>query len=317
MSDSDPRPPVSLSLDDQGQPFPGPFAAIFITMAAFTTALFVTLLLSDQPMIMAAGVGEAIGLGGVATLAARRVPEPQAERLGMRGFRIQLLLPVLLLLPVVILISEADNWVRPLFPAPAEAVETVEASAEEAPEPVDEAAEPLSDTSMRYETIQTAIVAIGIQPVVNAFLFFGVLLQGLVAHLGRTRGIAVTCFLYLVVHAPIADSPSGAIVLLLNVIVTSTLFSIARLATGSILPSMLLAAGLGAIHLSAIRGGEWMVQIPGFNADGDHTPLMVLLPCVAAVTYGLWVLVRAMLDAPPPPPVVPLPDEDDDEGFHF
>jgi membrane protease YdiL (CAAX protease family) len=183
-------------------------------------------------------------------------------------------------------------------------------------EAVEEAAEPLSDASLRYQAIQTAIVAIGIQPVVNAFLFFGVLLQGLVAHLGRTRGIAVTCFLYLVVHAPISDSPSGAIVLLLNVIVTSSLFSIARLATGSILAPMLLAAGLGAIHLSAIRGGEWMVQIPGFNADGDHTPLAVLLPCIAAVAYGTWVLVRAMLDAPPPPPVEPVPD-DDDEGFHF
>lgn len=307
MSDSDPRPHAPFSLDDQDQPFPGPFAAIFITMAAFTSALFVTLIFSDQPIIMAAGIGEAIGLGGVATLAARRVPEPQAERLGMRGFAPRLLLPLLMLLPVVILVSEVDNWVRPLFPAP-------EVVTEEVAEAI---AEPLNEASQRYETIQTAIVAVGIQPVVNAFLFFGVILQGLVAHLGRTRGIAVTTFLYLVVHAPIADTPAGAIVLLLNVLVTCSLYCIARLATGSILAPMLLFAGLAAIHLSAIRGGTSVPQIPGFNADGDHTPLGILLVCLVAVAYGTLVLVRAMQAAPPPPPVEPVDPQDEDEGFHF
>jgi membrane protease YdiL (CAAX protease family) len=307
MSDTDPRRPLPFSLDDQGQPFPGPFAAIFITMAAFTAALFCVLLLADQPMIMAAGVGEAIGLGGVATLAARRVPEPQSERLGMRGFQLRLLLPLLMLLPVVVLISEVDNWVRPLFPV---AEEVAEALAADAPGP-------LSESTQRYETIQTAIVAIGIQPVVNAFLFFGVLLQGLVAHVGRTRGIAVTTFLYLVVHAPISDSPGGVMVLLLNVLVTCAFFCIARLGTGSILAPMLLSAGFGVIHLAALRGAGWMLPIPGFNADGDHTPLVILLPCLACVGYGLLILSRAMLAAPPPPPIPPQIELESDEGFHF
>ena len=86
MQDPESRPPTPALLQPGDGIFPGPLAALALTFAAvFSTAIVVTIV-GDMPFIAAVGIGQAIGLGGVATLAARRVPEPQAERLGLCGF---------------------------------------------------------------------------------------------------------------------------------------------------------------------------------------------------------------------------------------
>ncbi len=288
--------------------FPGPFAALLLTLAAIFATAFVVALFAGQPLITGLGVGEAVGLGGVATLAARRVPEPQAERLGLRTFDLNLLAPLLCLLPVVILVSELDNWVRILLPPSPELLELVAEAQSQA--------KVLSESGSFYAAIQTGIVALGISPLVESFLFFGVILQGVVAHIGRRRGILLTAILYSLLHIPAAPAPGDAVVPMASALIVAGLLCLARLASGSLLAPALLAAALAAINLSAVPLAD-AAPIPGFNAEGTHTPLSILLPSAAALLWGFSTLLRVARQQPLAPPL-PSPEHDDpDEGFHF
>ena len=133
--------------------------------------------------------------------------------------RPKLVWPLLALLPVVILISELDNWTRLIVP-PSPEVAELRAQLEE-----------LARIDSVYAALQTVIVAVGINPVVEGFLFFGVMLQGLVAHLGRTRGALLTAILYSLVHFPASGAPGDAIVPLASALITGMLLCLARLAT--------------------------------------------------------------------------------------
>jgi len=307
MQDTEPPGPAPIRRAEIGEMFPSPFTALLITLAAIFATLLIASLSSGLPGIVALGIGEAIGLGGVATLAARRIPEPQAERLGLRGFDAKFILPLLALIPVVILVSEVDNWVRPHFPPSAELTELT------AP------AEDLSEGDALYDSIQTAIVSLGIVPVVEVFLFMGVLLQGLVAHVGRRQGVLLTVALYQLLHFPLVAAPGDAIVPILTTLLIGALLCLARLATGSLLAAISLGVALGATVVFASALSE-VIAIPGFNAEGPHTSILLLVPCVAAVTFGVTKLVAAARAAPALPGALDceeVSDHDPDEGFHF
>ena len=62
--------------------FPSPAVAFALTMGAWLVTGFLIALLGREIDIVSLGMGEVFGFGLVATLAARRVPEPQAERDG-------------------------------------------------------------------------------------------------------------------------------------------------------------------------------------------------------------------------------------------
>ncbi len=296
MSAPGPRPPMPFGI------FPNVAMAMVLVMAAFSAQLFIAVLVSGGDFDYAAvAVGQALGIGGVATLAARFVAEPQVERLGLRGFDLRFLLPLLMVIPIVILVSEIDNYVRPLFPG------------ELIPE-ADEPIPPPSELSKTYERILLTLIGVGIQPVVNSFLIMGVVQQGVIAHVGRLWGIAFTTLIYWVMNPPAASSVGEMISYSVYVLATGALLCIARLATGSLLAPILLAAGLAIINMVALFEAEF-VQIPGFNAEGDHTPAVVLIPCAASVAAGAWMLVRAAAAAPDPPP--PPPPDEDDEPFPF
>jgi hypothetical protein len=149
MQNPDPQPLLLASRDEI---FPSPLVATLLTLAAIFATALVTSIVAEQPYVAAIGIGEALGLGGVATLAARRVPEPQANRLGMLGFDPRLIVPLLCLIPIVILVSEVDNWVRLAFPPSEELSELAREIQERA------------KVDSLYAGIQTGIVAIGISP---------------------------------------------------------------------------------------------------------------------------------------------------------
>ncbi len=284
--------------------FPSPFTALVITLAAIFATGIVASVFSSQPGVVAVGIGEALGLGGVATLAARRIPQPQAERLGLRAFDARFLLPLIALIPVVILLSEVDNWVRPHFPMSPELQELTSLG------------EALEGPEAFYESMQIAIVTVGIVPVVETFLFMGVLLQGLVAHLGRRRGTLLTVALYQLLHFPLVLGPGDAIVPLLTTLVTAALLCLAQLATGSLLAPIGLAMALAAV---ATFAGSSSIAIEGFNAEGPHTPLSLLLPSALALSFGVRRLLAAVRAAPALPEAR-LEEEDDEHGedsFHF
>ena len=76
------------------------------------------------------GIGYAVGLGGIATLAARAVPPPHEVRLGLQNFDPNLIPALLALLPSVFLISEFNlylEWVMPPSPEFTELREEMEA----------------------------------------------------------------------------------------------------------------------------------------------------------------------------------------------
>ncbi len=285
--------------------FPGPFAAFMLTLAAlFATAIMVSLL-GELPFIAAAGIGQVVGLGGVAAVAARRVPPPHTERIGLRGFSPRLIVPLLCLLPVVIVVSEIDNWVRLIVPPSPEFAELREQIVE------------MTRTDSAYAAIQTVIVAVGLSPVIEGFFFYGVVLQGLVARMGRARGALVTAVLYSIVHFPASGAPGDALVPLASALILGALLALARLGSGSVLAAMLLAGGFAAVHLLAADLAE-EVPVPGFNAAGDHTPAWIVVPSTIAVLFGgfeLWR--RAALSVANPPIPVRDPRERDDEGGFF
>jgi membrane protease YdiL (CAAX protease family) len=286
--------------------FPGPLAAFMLTLAAlFATAIMVSML-GELNFIAAAGIGQVVGLGGVAALAARRVPPPHTERIGLRGFSPRLIVPLLCLLPVVIVVSEFDNWVRLVVPL--------------SPEFEQLRAEILEMTKMdsTYATVQTVIVAVGLSPVIEGFFFYGVVLQGLVARMGRARGALVTAVLYSIVHFPASGTPGDALVPLASALVLGALIALARLGSGSVLAAMLLGGAFAAVHLAAAEFAE-EVPIPGFNAGGDHTPALIVVPSMIAVLYGGWELWRraATAVANPPIPARDPAESEDDGGFFF
>lgn len=331
-------------------PFPTPTGALLLTFGASFAALAVATLLFEQMDILALGVGTALGMGGVATIAARFVPEPQADRIGLHGFSPRHLPTLLCLVPLVFVTSELDNLGReldrllpvPVLELPAEAVPEVEPAGEGAdvPDPrlegtaekeppagpaatgmadaaasvspgVDEAdaasataqtgrgtqlAPIVEDAPEGWELVQIGIFTLGIAPVVEGFLFYGVILQGLVAWIGRARGLLLTGCLYALVHAFGAAASDGGVFQALAAVASFIGLGIAlgvcRLATGSVLAPIVVDTGFKAVALVALTSPDWLV-IPGYNVGPDaHTPLGVLVPSIATVFWGLYALTR-------------------------
>ena len=335
--------------DDQDEkpaprpPFPSPTTALLLTFGASFAALVISVVIFEEPDVASLGIGEALGVGGVATLAARRVPEPQAERLGLRGFSPRLLPLLLCLVPFVFLASELDNWARDLdahLPslvpeAALEAPENEESSdsvsntetessgelaldtefkshsnseSESDEEPASGVPAHLTDPPEGWELAQIAIVAVGIAPVVEGFLFFGVILQGLVTVIGRRRGLILTGCLYAMIHIAgqvgLDAGPARAFAGLFSMIVVGAILGICRLETGSVLAPILVATGFVGVQLAAVTMPD-VFAVPGYNVELDaHTPAHVLLTSLAAVTFGLWALGRQ--GQPPLPPIGPI-----------
>ena len=291
--------------------FPSPMAAVLLSIGGLFAVWFVaslvlsTGLLQESSLMAAMGVGYALGLGAVATLAAKQVPEPHAPRLGLQGFSPALIGALVCLLPVLLLVSEIDNYWKLLMPASPE----VEALRREL--------ENLIRRDSPFALAQTSIVALGIVPIVEGFFFFGVILQGLVARLGRGRGLFLTAALYSLVHFPASGAPGDTLVPFTTWLTLGALMGLGRLASGSILPPIALGAGFAALHLAADLGRQ-AVPIPGFNAPGEHTSGFILLAAGASVALGTWQLWQVALTRPTAIPISKTrhaEDEEDDDGF--
>jgi membrane protease YdiL (CAAX protease family) len=279
-----------------GPPFPDPSRAF--TLAA--TALFLSLLpLLAGNSVVAAALGSALGLGGVGVLAARLVPEPTAERLGLAPFPARAIAPVLLLAPVVLLVSELDNWIRIAFSAPAS--EALGKALLPAPEAI--------------------LLAALLSPVLEEFFFRGVLLQGCVSALGRTRAVLYVAALQIVLVPSLAildafasEKPSTAVIVSqgLGTFTLGALYGLVRLATRSLLPGVVLSGVVTGLGIAAGALAE-RAPIPGFNAPGATTPLVVLLPAAASVALGVRLLLQQLATAPALPPVPPTQTKDDEE----
>jgi len=206
---------------------------------------------------------------------------------------------------VVFLVSEMDNYWKILMPITPEFEE------------LRQEVQALMKPTSAFALAETATVALGIIPIVEGFFFFGVIMQGLVGRLGRLRGLFLTAVLYSLVHFPASGAPGDTLVPLTTWLILGGVMGLARLASGSILPAIGLAAAFSAIHLAADLGREAM-PIPGFNAPGAHTSGTILVLALVSVSLGVRQLWGEALERPTRIPIPPeSPDRPENDGDLF
>jgi membrane protease YdiL (CAAX protease family) len=162
-----------------------------------------------------------------------------------------------------------------------------------------------TDTSLAL--LETLIVGVGLIPVVEEWFFRGVLQQGLVGSLGAAGGVFVTALFFALGHGVSLSVQSWA-ALVAQTLVLGLVFGYARHKSGSLLAPMLLHVGVNGLGVAALAAPH-LIQIPGYNAPGAHTPWWLLALCVTAVAAGVGVLWN---ETPPPVPIVPATDESDE-----
>jgi membrane protease YdiL (CAAX protease family) len=259
-------------------PLPSPLGAALMTLLAFVLVLFGWILFAPATgHALGLALGLCLGFGGVGTLGARSLSGAAEERLGLRGFAPRFLLPMLLFLPALVLASELDNLVRPLFPA--------------LPLPEDA---PPGPEALRLAALELAITSALLRPVVEEFFFRGVVQQGVVAHFGALGGVAYTAALFGLATGGIAlpFGPDRAASDAVQAAGLGLLLGLLRQASGSLLAPIVAACALEALGLASVLLFADALPIAGYNAAGDHTPVSVLAPCAAAVALGAWLALR-------------------------
>lgn len=370
-------PPFGGGDRDPNEPYPDVRGAFMLTFFAMLAAAFTGIFFIDFGVLAAVGVGQAIGVGAVATMAAQRVPEPQAKRLGLSPLDPAMIPAILCLVPAVLLVSEVDNYARDWFgdggagsanellvptQPDMDAVEDQDFRGEGAPERsakgkaigqgVDSDSgqsfgrESLYDYERRFDSIeepgagyiepegsprsgpnarrgftpradasgtgqgtkkifdpddpfsllQAFIVMVGISPIVEEFLFRGVIQQGMIARLGLLRGISVAALMWTLLRpAPITTAGRFFMAAAASFALGWAL-GVVRMASGSVLGPILLAALWSAVGLGSLAF-EGSFDLPGMNVEGTHLPMGVTLASLALVAWAGSALFREAEEA--------------------
>ena len=279
--------------------YPGPMSAIGLTVGAlFATATVVSMFGAGLDF-GAIGVGQVIGFGSIAILATVRIVEPREERLGLRGFDPEFVWVLALLLPSIFLMSELDNIIRDFAPpAP------IDPDAADTPSPIFE--------TSQYVEIQRFIVFVGLAPVMEEWLFRGVIQQGLVGHMGRIRGVFFAALLFALLRI-VPGGPSTLLSLILVSLLMGILYGAVRIATGSLLAAIMLHMGFNlAQWLADIYRNDF--PIDGFNVPNTHTDYNIILASIIATFFGLRALKEKLDAAPDDPPLDPRERKAAEEG---
>jgi membrane protease YdiL (CAAX protease family) len=132
---------------------------------------------------------------------------------------------------------------------------------------------------------QAFVISVGITPVVEEFFFRGVLQQSLVARLGLARGIGFVALLYTLPHLPAVATLPRFLAGIVSAFGIGCLLGLVRVATGSILASIILAsltAGVGILSF-AVREN---LPLPGMNVEGTHLPITVTIASIVVVAWA-------------------------------
>ncbi len=270
LPERDPEsPPQALAIT------PG-FAVLLSLLLAFFQVVF---------MLMLHGLGFAAGPGtwGIAVLlafafsfmlAVPRIASPPGFHLGFVRPAPLAWGAALFLLSSILLISEADNILKQIWPLPPEL------SSHEPP------------GSVAYQ-LGLVLVLLVVLPGTQELLFRGVLQPPMVQQFGAVRGILYVSALNALALALM--NPWAVA----SAFTTALVMGVVRHSGHSLLPSLLLHALFGVITLMATYQA---FDIPGFDdTSAAHTPMMWLAP--AAVLSGIgFSLCRAAAAATPPEP---------------
>jgi membrane protease YdiL (CAAX protease family) len=280
-----------------GGPYPDLRGALLLTIGAILATGLIGLFFFGLGAMAAIGIGHAIAVGAIATLAAKRVAEPQADRIGLRSFDPSALPLVLCLVPAILLANELDNFATDWSTPQTESTERFEidslgrdAFETTAPERGDgqasEARKLAVDLKDPWTVAQAFVIYVGIAPVVEEFFFRGVLQQGIIARLGLVRGVAFVAFLYSLFHLPAVPVLSRFLLGVISSFGMGCLLGLVRVATGSVLGSIVLASSWAAIGIASFAL-ENRVPLPGLNVEGTHLPISVAIASVALVVWAL------------------------------
>jgi membrane protease YdiL (CAAX protease family) len=256
-------------------PTPRPLGAVVLTAFAWSVLVLVAALATPAAGgTLGLALGMLLGFGGAGTLAARAMPPPADARIGLAGFAPRLVLPLVLLLPAVLLLSELDNRVAVhLF----DGVE---------PQRTESTLGPL-------DTLEWVLFGVLLRPVLEEFFFRGVVQQGVVSALGTGGGVVLTALLFALVRTSLfANDAYHATSIGLQALALGVLLGFVRLASGSILAGVLVLCGSEALGILSLTLRE-EVPIPGFNAGGRETPLAWLASAGLSVAAGVALLSRA------------------------
>lgn len=255
------------------RPFPGALQAILYTViGSALAALLLGTTASWLGVAAAAAIAVALGLGSAGALVATRVPPPHGERVGLTHLNSRYLAGLACLLPIVLLASEADNWVRVAVDLPAPMGDRTEPS------------EPLL-------WIETLILLVGLRPLVEEWFFRGLLQQGLVLRYGAAAGIVLAASLSALHRGILSLGTPSMWPWMAQTWVLAVSFGYARWVTGSLLAAVLLHATASFLGILA-EVYQTQVPIAGFNAPGPHTRPDVLVASAASVALGARLLAR-------------------------
>jgi membrane protease YdiL (CAAX protease family) len=280
-------------------PYPGPLQALLLAVLGWLLAGLAATAAADLVTPTAAlGIGTVLGFGAAGALGATHVPPPHAERLGLRGLRLAQLPPLLLMVPLALLASEVDNTMRSFFPPP---------DAQKLAQQVFQRVPTHGDLAL----LESLVVVVGLVPVVEEWFFRGVLQQGLVARLGKGAGVFLCALLFAVGHGGPELSAASWAAVVTQILVLGLAFGWVREVSGSLVGAIVLHAGVNLAGVLAMAA-EPVLAVPGYNAAGAHTPLVLLAPSAVAVVGGAAWLRRVAprpfahrppgrQDEPPPP----------------
>jgi membrane protease YdiL (CAAX protease family) len=275
------------------RPFPSPLQAALLTLMASFLAGGVALAASESLSPTAAiGLGTVVGFCAAGALGAASIPPPHGERVGLRGLALRHLPALLLLLPVALLASEVDNVAKALFVPPDTGA-------------LDQAALEKLPTRTELALVETAIVAVGLVPLVEEWFFRGIVQQGLVATAGPVLGVFWTALLFALGHGAPGASWQAWVAMVAQAFVLGGVLGFARHATGSVLAPVLVHCGVNALGVLSLAA-PGLISIPGYDASGAHTPAAWLVPSAIAVALGLALLARERPAPAPPLPPAPV-----------
>jgi sodium transport system permease protein len=274
-------------------PFPSPFqASLLALLGVFVASLIGVLLVDVTSPTTAAGIATVLGIGAAGLLGATHVPPPHAERLGLRGLRLAHAPALLLLFPIALLAAQLDPLLALWFPPP-DVAERAERLHEVLP------------TDQGLALVETLVVAVGLSPLVEEWLFRGVIQQGLVAHLGARAGVVTTALLFALAHGGGGLSAQSYAAVVAQTFAIGLAFGYARHVTGSLLAAIALHAGVNGLGVLSLYLGD-AVAIPGADPASAFYPAWLIAASVASLALGAWWLRRI-------PPAALRPDPPRDE----
>lgn len=265
---------MSQAPGERSRPFPGPLAALGLTLAAWW-AVFAWSAVAGRfvPSQVALATALVVGYAGTGLLALRGIDLPRRERIlgGRPGARH--LGPILLVIPAVFPALEIQAVVRALLGSRPDTAYF-------------EWGRGIGNASSDLAVVAGLLLLAGLLPALSEGFFRGLLQRGLVDRLGPWRGILLAAGLYGAMTAGVRPDVATWSGIFWGAFALGAVYGLVRRWTDSLLASILVHAG-GALALFVVALLGDSTRIPVLTAPGRHLPLALVAVSSASLAAGL------------------------------